>query len=304
MIIVRYADDYIVGFQHQRDAQRFLADLRDRLARFGLELAAEKTRLIEFGRFAAHNRRSRGQAKPETFDFLGFKHICSKTRNGRFMLKRITSVPGCRPSCARSRIELRRRRHHPIPDQGRWLGSVVRGHMAYYAVPGNADAMIAFHDQVTRHWHKSLKRRSQRHNLPWTRMRSHRRALAAPGPTHAPLPQRPLPRQHPRQEPGALTRTPGSARGAAGNGGPYRHRWESQSVEAAHEPRLPGFAEDVVVRRFDAPEALDTRFHEVRTKSAINRVPPIRGCRSSGRSTRIAAAPMPALTAARATRRC
>ena len=170
MIVVRYADDYIVGFQHQRDAQRFQADLRDRLARFGLELAAEKTRLIEFGRFAAQNRRSRGQAKPETFDFLGFKHICSKTRNGRFMLKRITIGARMQAKLRETKDELRRRRHHAIPDQGRWLGSVVKGHMAYYAVPGNADAMIAFHDQVTRHWHKSLKRRSQRHNLPWTRM--------------------------------------------------------------------------------------------------------------------------------------
>jgi len=171
VIIVRYADDYIVGFQHQHDAQRFLADLRGRLARFGLELAAEKTRLIEFGRFAAQNRRSRGQAKPETFDFLGFKHICSKTRNGRFMLKRITIGARMQAKLRETKDELRRRRHHAIPDQGRWLGSVVRGHMAYYAVPGNADAMIAFHDQVTRHWHKSLKKRSQRHKLPWTRMR-------------------------------------------------------------------------------------------------------------------------------------
>ena len=171
VIIVRYADDYIVGFQHQRDAQRFLADLRDRLAGFGLELAPEKTRLIEFGRFAAENRRARGQAKPETFDFLGFKHICSKTRNGRFMLKRISVGARMQAKLREIRTELRRRRHHPIPEQGRWLGSVVRGHMAYYAVPGNADAMIAFHNQVTRHWHKSLKKRSQRHNLPWTRMR-------------------------------------------------------------------------------------------------------------------------------------
>lgn len=171
VIIVRYADDYIVGFQHQRDAQRFLADLRDRLARFSLELAPEKTRLIEFGRFAAENRRSRGQAKPEAFDFLGFKHICSKTKNGRFMLKRITIGKRMQAKLREIKDELRSRRHHSIPAQGAWLGSVVRGHMAYYAVPGNADAMIAFHDQVTRHWHRSLKKRSQRHNLPWTRMR-------------------------------------------------------------------------------------------------------------------------------------
>jgi RNA-directed DNA polymerase len=171
VIIVRYADDYIVGFQHQRDAQRFLADLRARLARFGLELASEKTRLIEFGRFAAENRAARGQRKPETFDFLGFKHICSKTKNGRFMLKRITIGKRMQAKLREIKDALRRRRHHSIPDQGRWLAGVLRGHMAYYAVPGNSDAIIAFHDQVTRHWHKSLKKRSQRHNLPWTRMR-------------------------------------------------------------------------------------------------------------------------------------
>ena len=170
VIIVRYADDYIVGFQHQRDAQRFLTDLRGRLATFGLELASEKTRLIEFGRFAAENRAARGQRKPETFDFLGFKHICSKTRNGRFMLKRIT-VPGrMRAKLREINVQLKRRRHLPIDVQGKWLGSVVRGHMAYYAVPGNSDAIIAFHDQVTRHWLRALKRRSQRSNLRWYRM--------------------------------------------------------------------------------------------------------------------------------------
>ena len=171
VIVVRYADDYIVGFQHQRDAQRFLAELRDRLARFGLELEASKTRLIEFGRFAAHNRKARGEAKPETFDFLGFKHICSKTRNGRFMLKRITVGERMQAKLREVKDELRRRRHLPIPVQGQWLGSVVRGHFAYYAVPGNSDAMIAFHDQVTRHWRRSLRRRSQRSNLDWGRMR-------------------------------------------------------------------------------------------------------------------------------------
>ena len=170
VIIVRYADDYIVGFQHERDAQRFLADLRGRLAEFALELAPEKTRRIQFGRFAAQQRRSRGRGKPETFDFLGFKHICSKTKNGRFMLKRITVAKRMQAKLSEINIELKHRRHLPIPEQGRWLGSVVRGHLAYYAVPGNSDAMIAFHDQVTRHWHRSLRRRSQRSNLPWKRM--------------------------------------------------------------------------------------------------------------------------------------
>ncbi|MCA1700393.1 MAG: group II intron reverse transcriptase/maturase [Actinobacteria bacterium] len=170
MVIVRYADDYIVGFQHQRDAKLFLADLRDRLAKFGLELAPEKTRLIQFGRFAAQQRRARGLGKPETFDFLGFKHICSKTKSGRFMLKRITVAKRTQAKLSEINLELKRRRHLPIPEQGRWLGSVVRGHLAYYAVPGNSDAMIAFHGQITRHWHRSLRRRSQRSNLGWKRM--------------------------------------------------------------------------------------------------------------------------------------
>jgi RNA-directed DNA polymerase len=141
-----------------------------RLATFGLERAGEKTRLIEFGRFAAENRAARGQRKPETFDFLGFKHICSKTRNGRFMLKRITVAGRMRAKLSEINLELKRRRHLPLAAQGKWLGSVVRGHMAYYAVPGNSDAIIAFHDQVTRHWLRALRRRSQRHNLRWYRM--------------------------------------------------------------------------------------------------------------------------------------
>jgi group II intron reverse transcriptase/maturase len=171
MIIVRYADDYIVGFQYREDAQRFLAGLRERLAKFCLELAPEKTRLIQFGRFAARDRARRGQGKPETFDFLGFKHCCSKTKNGRFMLKRITIAKRMRIKLRQVKEELRRRRHHPIPEQGRWLGSVLRGHYAYYAVPGNSDAINAFYNEVTRHWLQSLRRRSQRHRLPWTRMR-------------------------------------------------------------------------------------------------------------------------------------
>ena len=136
---MRYADDYIVGFERERDAQQFLAELRDRLARFSLELAPEKTRLIEFGRFAARNR-ARRDGKPETFDFLGFKHCCSKTKNGRFMLKRITIAKRMRAKLHEVKDELKRRRHHSIPEQGRWLASVLRGHYAYYAVPGNSDA--------------------------------------------------------------------------------------------------------------------------------------------------------------------
>ncbi len=171
VFIVRYADDYIVGFEHQQDAQRFLVDLRGRLAKFSLELEPEKTRMIEFGRFAARNRKAHGQGKPETFDFLGFKHLCSKTKNGRFMLKRITVDKRMRAKLHEVKDELKRRQHHSIPDQGKWLASVVRGHYAYYAVPGNSDSINAFYNEATRLWFRSLRRRSQRARLEWTRMR-------------------------------------------------------------------------------------------------------------------------------------
>jgi len=171
MIVVRYADDTIVGFEHRDEAVRFLGDLRDRLARFALELHPDKTRLIEFGRYAARDRRARGERKPETFDFLGFTHICAKTKNGRFMLKRVTIKKRMAGKLREVKASLMARRHLPIPDQGRWLASVVRGHLAYYAVPGNRDAIGAFRDQVTRHWHQALRRRSQRARaLNWKRM--------------------------------------------------------------------------------------------------------------------------------------
>jgi RNA-directed DNA polymerase len=170
MIVVRFADDYIAGFEHEEDARRFLAELRDRLAKFSLELAPEKTRLIEFGRFAAERRRARGLGKPETFQFLGFTHICGKARDGRFMVKRITSKKRMRAKQQQVRDELRRRRHQPIPEQGQWLGSVVRGHRAYYAVPGNRAAVAAFRTQATRDWYEVLRRRSQRTRLDWKRM--------------------------------------------------------------------------------------------------------------------------------------
>ena len=170
VIIVRFADDYIVGFEHQRDAQRFLADLRGRLAKFALELHPEKTRLIEFGRYAAERRAARGLGKPETFDFLGFTHICAKNRDGQFRLRRVTSSRRMRVKLRQLKQELARRRHQPIPEQGRWLGSVVRGHVAYFAVPRNSRAIRAFRTQATRHWCAELRRRGQRHRLDWGRM--------------------------------------------------------------------------------------------------------------------------------------
>jgi RNA-directed DNA polymerase len=170
MIIVRFADDFIAGFEDREDAERFLEELRGRLAEFGLELHPGKTRLIEFGRRAARDRERRGLGKPETFDFLGFTHICAKGRSGRFWVKRITVAKRMRAKLAEVKDQLRRRMHQPVPEQGRWLASVLRGHMAYYAVPGNSKAIAAFRTQLTRHWRKTLRRRSQKTRVNWARM--------------------------------------------------------------------------------------------------------------------------------------
>jgi len=170
VVIVRWADDFIVGFEHRPDAERFLTELRARLAKFGLELHPDKTRLVEFGRHAARNRAARGAGKPETFAFLGFTHICAKSKRGWFWLKRITVSKRMRAKLREVNDQLKRRRHQPIPVQGQWLASVVRGHFAYYAVPGNTDAINGFRTQVTRHWYKALRRRSQRKRINWARM--------------------------------------------------------------------------------------------------------------------------------------
>jgi group II intron reverse transcriptase/maturase len=170
MIITRFADDFVVGFEHRGDARQFLHDLRERFAKFGLELHPDKTRLVEFGRFAVRDRKARGLGKPETFDFLGLTHICGKTQDGRFWLRRTTIKKRLRAKLHELKDEIMRRRHLPIPEQGRWLASVVRGHLAYYAVPGNDRAVTAFRTQATRHWCTALRRRSQRHRLDWERM--------------------------------------------------------------------------------------------------------------------------------------
>ena len=144
VVIVRFADDFVVGFEYREDAERFWADLRGRLATFNLELNAEKTRLIEFGRYAARNRKARGLGKPETFRFLGFTHVCGKTRkSGRFKLRRITDSKRVRTKLHVLKDEMRRRMHLPIPEQGRWLASVLRGHYNYYAVPDNSVSPLA-----------------------------------------------------------------------------------------------------------------------------------------------------------------
>ena len=170
VIIVRFADDFIVGFEHQEDAQRFLVELRERLAKFGLSLHPAKTRLIEFGRYADGRRRQQGRGKPETFDFLGFTHICARAKSGRFWVKRITISKRKRAKLVGISVQLKQRMHWPIPEQGQWLASVVRGHRTYYGVPGNTDAINSFRTQVTQRWYKALRRRSQKTRITWTRM--------------------------------------------------------------------------------------------------------------------------------------
>ena len=171
VVVVRFADDLVLGFQHRDDAERFWADLRERFAQFNLELNDDKTRLIEFGRFAAENREAQGLRKPETFDFLGFTHICAKDRRGRFKLKRLTSKKRMRAKLSAVKTELRRRMHLPVPEQGEWLGRVVRGHLAYFAVPDNSQALRAFRRESVRHWQHTLRRRSQRGRVTREEMR-------------------------------------------------------------------------------------------------------------------------------------
>jgi RNA-directed DNA polymerase len=165
------ATHLVVGFEHRQDAERFWADLRGRLAQFGLELNADKTRLIEFGWHAARDRKVRGVGKPETFQFLGFTHVCARTRkSGRFKLKRITDSKRVRAKLHALKGEMRRRMHLPIPEQGRWLARVLAGHYNYYAVPDNIEALNAFRKGLIRHWLRLLRRRSQRSTMTWKRM--------------------------------------------------------------------------------------------------------------------------------------
>jgi RNA-directed DNA polymerase len=170
VIVVRWADDFIVGFQHRFEAERFLTDLRERFANFGLELHSEKTRIIEFGRFAARNRSRRGEGKPETFDFLGFTHSCSKTRKAKFTVLRRTMRKRLQAKLKEIYTELRRRMHDPVPEQGAYLRSVVAGHIRYYGVPMNGPSVSVFRKVVCEMWLKVLRRRSHKHCLTWARM--------------------------------------------------------------------------------------------------------------------------------------
>jgi len=167
MIIVRYADDIVVGFEHERDALRFLEAMHQRLEEFALSLHPDKTRLIEFGRYAADRRARRGLGKPETFNFLGFTFICGRSRAGKFLLKRKTRRDRMRVKLQAIKQELRQRMHQPIPKQGKWLGQVVKGYYNYHAVPTNSRALATFRFHVTELWQRALRRRSQKAGMTW-----------------------------------------------------------------------------------------------------------------------------------------
>lgn len=171
VVVVRFADDFAVGFEHREDAERFLAELRGRFAQFGLELHPDKTRLFEFGRYADENRRRRGGDKPLTFNFLGFTHSCAKTRAGKFTVLRQTMRQRWQAKLKEVKTELRRRMHDPIPEQGAYLRSVVTGHFRYFGVPMNGSALDAFRYAIEWVWYRTLRRRSQRHRINWKRMR-------------------------------------------------------------------------------------------------------------------------------------
>ncbi len=170
VVVVRFADDFVVGFEHREEAEQFLTELRERFARFGLTLHPDKTRLIEFGRFAAANRRGRGDGKPETFNFLGFTHSCGKTRKGKFTVLRQTVRQRWQAKLKAVKAELRRRLHDPLSAVGDYLRSVVMGHVRYYGVPMNGSSIVAFRQAIGRLWKWALERRSQSHHLSWERM--------------------------------------------------------------------------------------------------------------------------------------
>jgi hypothetical protein len=170
VVLVRFADDFVVGFEHRHEAERFLAELHERFAKFGLTLHPDKTRLIEFGRFADKNRRDRGDGKPETFNFLGFTHVCAKNRLGWFTVLRQTMRKRLQAKVSEVRIELKRRLHDAVPNVGAYLRSVILGHNRYYGVPRNGPALFRFRKAIVHTWHWVLRRRSQRRAFSWKRM--------------------------------------------------------------------------------------------------------------------------------------
>jgi RNA-directed DNA polymerase len=215
IIIVRYADDIVVGTKHRADAERLMAAMRDRLGRFGLTLHPEKTRLIEFGRFAAENHDRRRTGKPESFNFLGFTHICARNRNGRFFVKRKSLRDRARAKLREVKAELMRRRHEPTDEVGRWLQRVVTGWFNYHAVPYNRDALEAFRFHILEGWRRALRRRGQRDRTTWARITAlAQRWLPQPRILH-PWPFKRFAVIHPRWEPGASIGHAGFCAGGA-----------------------------------------------------------------------------------------
>jgi RNA-directed DNA polymerase len=215
--IVRYADDFVMGFQYEQDARAMREALATRLDEFGLELHPDKTRVLRFGRFAREKCEREGRKSPETFDFLGFTHIAGQDRQGRFQLKRRTSRKKRKAKLSSLRESIRRRRHQPVPVQFAWLSSVLRGHYRYYGVPTNSRSLGSFREQVRRSWHDQLQRRSQR--ARWTAMKQAAFAKRFPLPLpkiHHPWPSLRLARPSTRGgSPVREIRSPGSVRGAA-----------------------------------------------------------------------------------------
>ena len=181
MIIVRYADDGVLGFEKREDAEQFLRQLQERLRKFGLELNLEKTRLIEFGRYATERREKRGEGKPETFNFLGFTHICGTNhKTGNFTVHRKTIGKRMAARLKELRAKLRQRMHESPTATGKWLGQVVRGYFQYHAIPGNWARLKAYRNDVLRMWLQTLRRRSQRSRLSWERFREGLGSLLPP----------------------------------------------------------------------------------------------------------------------------
>jgi group II intron reverse transcriptase/maturase len=203
VIFVRYADDIVAGFEHEVDARQFWDAMRQRFEQFGLELHGEKTRLLEFGRHAAARRKRRGLGKPETFSFLGFTFICGKSRRGAFQLQRKTRGDRMRAKLQEIKLQLRKRMHDTIPQQGQWLRSIVSGFFAYHAVPTNLRALSAFRYHVTNLWRRTLRRRSQKAGMTWERMTRIAAAWLPPPRILHPWPSQRFAVKHPRQEPSA-----------------------------------------------------------------------------------------------------
>ena len=190
---VRYADDVVMGFQHRWEAKCFQKELKERLAQFGLAMHEEKTRLVEFGRFAIENRQERGEGKPATFDFLGFTHICARKRNGGFTIYRKTIAKRFRAKIKEVREELYRNRHKSVSEQGGWLKGVMQGYFNYFGVPGNRKALNTFRRQIQRSWLFALRRRSQKgRSFTWERMKGLIQSWLPPARTTHPYPNQRL----------------------------------------------------------------------------------------------------------------